>query len=175
MIRNILHAHDPRLRVVSKPVKVVDKKIRDLISDLKDTLVVQKDPEGVGLAAPQIGKNVRVFVAKTPNGIKAVINPKVLEIIKGQPKKKKRSKKIMEGCLSLINFYGPLKRPEKIKIGYTTEEGKEKVETFTGFLAQIIQHEIDHLNGVLFVDRLIEQKRSLYELVDEEWEKVELG
>lgn len=174
VIRDILHARDPRLRVVSKPVRVVDKKIHDIIIDLKDTLVVQKDPEGVGLAAPQIGKNVRVFVAKTPKEIKVVINPKVLEIIKGQPKKKKRGKKIMEGCLSLVNFYGPLKRPGKIKLGYTTEEGKEKVETFTGFAAQIIQHEIDHLNGILFVDRLIEQKKSLFELVNGEWEKVEL-
>jgi len=62
MLREILNAKDPRLREVSKPVKAIDKKIKALVKDLKDTLVVQKDPEGVGLAAPQIGKNVRVFV-----------------------------------------------------------------------------------------------------------------
>lgn len=167
-------ASDSRLRLKSKPVSVVDKKILTLIADLKDTLVIQKDPEGVGLAAPQLGKNVRIFVAQTPKGIKTIINPKIISISKGPSKKKRKGKKIMEGCLSLINFYSPLRRPGKIKLKYLTEAGTEKIETFTGFTAQIIQHEIDHLNGILFVDRLIEQKKSLYELVGDEWEKVEI-
>lgn len=185
MVRDILPANDPRLRQISKPVGSVDKKTLSLINDLKDTLKVQKDPEGVGLAAPQIGKNVRIFVAKTGKTFKVIINPQILPIGKVSEKKtpdrktsrskgEKRGKRIMEGCLSLINYYGPLKRKEKIKLKYLTEEGKEKVETFTGFTAQIIQHEIDHLQGILFVDRLIEQKKPLYELAGDEWERVEI-
>ena len=184
MIRDILPANDPRLRQISKPVENVDKKTLSLINDLKDTLEVQKDPEGVGLAAPQIGKNVKVFVVKTPKGVKVIINPKVLSVSKEPVKKTRKGKKtrldsrkarqVMEGCLSLINYYGPLRRPEKIKLSYLSEEGKEKTQTFTGFTAQIIQHEIDHLQGILFVDRLIEQKKPLYELAGGEWERVEI-
>lgn len=185
MIRDILPASDPRLRQVSKPVSKIDKKTLELISDLKETLLAQKDPEGVGLAAPQIGKNVRVFVAKIGKNLKVVINPQILHVEKiasrkiparkgPKPASEKKDKRIMEGCLSLINFYGPLKRSEKIRLEYLGEDGKVKVETFTGFSAQIIQHEIDHLQGILFVDRLIEQKKPLFELVGDEWEKVEI-
>lgn len=70
MVRKILQSSDPVLRHKSKPVGKIDKKIQDLIKDLKDTLNIQKDPEGVGLAAPQIGKNIRVFVAKYKNFVK---------------------------------------------------------------------------------------------------------
>ena len=80
----------------------------------------------------------------------------------------------MEGCLSLPHFYGPLKRPPKIKIEYLDEDGNKKIDTFEGLEAQIIQHEIDHLEGVLFIDRLLEQKEKLYEYVDGEWEEVDL-
>lgn len=172
MIRPILTAQDARLRKKSKPVAKIDKKVLSLIKDLKDTLKAQKDPEGVGLAAPQIGKNFNVFVFTTPKGLKTIINPKVISVIKDKTKRSKE--KILEGCLSLINFYGPLTRPEKIRLKYMTESGKEIIETFLGFDAQIIQHEIDHLNGVLFIDRLIEQKKPLYEHVDDEWEEVEI-
>ncbi len=177
MLREILNAKDSRLRVTSKPVKKIDKKITTLIKDLKDTLVVQKDPEGVGLAAPQIGKNVRVFVMMPEKDIKVVINPQIvsLENIKGRKAKpEKKAKKIMEGCLSLPHFYGPISRIKKVVIKYLDEEGKQIKETFEGMGAQIIQHEIDHLNGILFIDRLFEQKKPLYEYKDGEWEKVDL-
>lgn len=176
MVRKIIKVKDPRLREKSSPAKKVDKKVLNLIADLKDTLSVQKDPEGIGLAAPQVGKRQRVFVAKTEDGIRAFINPKIVSVAK-QKKSSQRDrhpKKIMEGCLSLPNFYGPLMRPKKIKIKYLNEKGKQLVETFEGFAAQIVAHEIDHLNGVLFIDRLLEQKKPLYELVEDEWQEVEL-
>jgi peptide deformylase len=80
----------------------------------------------------------------------------------------------MEGCLSLPNYNGPLTRNNKITIKYLAETGEPRQESFEGFEAQIIQHEIDHLEGILFVDHLIKQNKPLYELVNGEWEEVEL-
>lgn len=174
MQREILPAADKRLRIKSKPVSVIDKKIRLLIKDLKQTLLAQKDPEGIGLAAPQIGKNVQVFIIKPGEEIRVFINPKILATFSPKSRKKGVSKNIMEGCLSLPHFYGPIKRAQKIKIEFIDEEGRKRVETFEGLSAQIIQHEIDHLNGILFIDRLLEQKKPLYEYKNGEWEKVEI-
>lgn len=172
MIRNILSATDPKLRLKSQPVQKIDKKTLGLVKDLKDTLKVQVDPEGVGLAAPQIGKNLRLFVMKRQDGtIKTVINPTNLKIIQ---KNIKNKNKIMEGCLSLPNYYGPLARDLAVQITFLTESGKTVTETFNDFDSQIVLHEIDHLEGVLFVDRLLEQKKPLYELVGDEWHEVEL-
>lgn len=179
MVRKIIKANDPRLRKTSKPVKRIDKKIRSLIADMKETLLNQKNPEGVGLAAPQIGKNLQIFVVNHKNLKRVVINPQVIRVAEDKKKRKgkgksKQNTEIMEGCLSIPHFYGPLKRPGKITIKYLTEEGKEKVETFTGFPAQIIQHEIDHLKGILFTDRLLEAKKPLYKVEGDRWEEVKL-
>jgi peptide deformylase len=176
MIRKILQSKDPILRRKSKPVIKVDKKIQGLIKDLKDTLSVQKEPEGVGLAAPQIGKNLRVFLASYKDFDRVVINPEIISIEKPKTKDKKpKSKKeILEGCLSLPYYYGPLKRAPKITVKYLNEKGEEVTETFEGFNAQIIMHEIDHLEGVLFVDHLLKEKKPLYKVQGDEWEEVEL-
>jgi len=168
MIRKILPSSDPVLRQKSKPVTKVDKKIMKLIQDLKDTLSVQKDPEGVGLAAPQIGKNLRVFVANYKQSLagkagknfeRVVVNPEIVRIESGSRKQEaekngKPKREILEGCLSLPYYYGSLKRAAKITVRYLNEKGKEITETFEGFNAQIIMHEIDHLEGKVFVERL---------------------
>lgn len=177
MIQKIVQSGDPILRKVSKPVGKIDKKVLSLVQDLKDTLAVQKDPEGVGLAAPQIGKNLRVFAVDFKNLKRIVINPEILEINKekiiNKPGKNSKSE-ILEGCLSLPHYYGPLKRESLVKLKYLDETGKEIVEEFKDFNAQIILHEIDHLNGFLFIDRLLEQKKKLYKLSKkDEWEEVE--
>lgn len=176
MVQKIIQSGNPILRKESKPVSKIDKKVQKLIKDLKDTLVVQKDPEGVGLAAPQIGVNSRIFVIGFKDLERVVINPVILEIDNKKSKSDKKSKsEILEGCLSLPHYYGPLKRESSVKIKYLDETGKEIVETFKGFNAQIVLHEIDHLNGFLFIDRLLEQKKKLYKLdSDDEWEEVEL-
>jgi len=166
------------LRQKSKPVAKVDKKILKLIQDLKDTLSVQKDPEGVGLAAPQIGKNLRVFVANYKGFERVVVNPEIIKISNKQSLpsggKRKSKKEILEGCLSLPYYYGPLKRAAKITVKYLNESGGEITETFEGFNAQIIMHEIDHLEGILFVDHLLKEKKPLYKVQGDEWEEVEL-
>ncbi|MEK7550770.1 MAG: peptide deformylase [Patescibacteria group bacterium] len=174
MIQKILRSGDPNLRKKSKVVIKVDKKILNLIADLKDTLAVQKDPQGVGLAAPQIGKNLRVFVADFEKFKKVVINPEIVAISEKQIANSKTKNEIMEGCLSLPNYYGPLKRNQKVRIKYLNEKGEKIMEEFKDFNAQIILHEIDHLEGILFMDRLFEQKQSLYKLDGDEWEEVEL-
>ncbi|HJX59456.1 peptide deformylase [Candidatus Woesebacteria bacterium RBG_19FT_COMBO_47_8] len=174
MIRKIVGSKDPVLRRISKPVKKVDKKVTNLIKDLSDTLSAQKDPEGVGLAACQIGINLRVFVMAKGKEIVPVINPEIVEVSKKQGYASHKEHSILEGCLSLPNYYTPLKRATTVKIKYLTPEGKEKVEEFTGFTAQIVQHEIDHLNGIMFVDRLLEQKKTLYKMEGGEWVEVEL-
>jgi peptide deformylase len=173
MIRKIVRADNPILRRKSKPVKKIDKKILEIISDLKDTLLSQKDPEGVGLAAPQIGKNLKIFAMRDGKKIRTIINPRVIKKYKIQ-KTKDEKQDIMEGCLSIPHYYGPLKRAQKIKIEYLDENGKKAVKTFENLLARIVQHEIDHLNGILFTDKLLEQKKPLYELKEDKWEEINL-
>jgi peptide deformylase len=173
MVKKILPAKDPILRKKSKRVKKIDKKVLRLVKDLKETLVAQKDPEGVGLAAPQIGKNLRVFVIKPKDKVKVFINPKLVSVLKKKSTEKKKPK-TMEGCLSVPNYYGPLRRAQKIKVEYQNTKGETRVENFEGLSAQIILHEIDHLNGKLFIDHLLKQKQKLYEYVDGDWEEVDL-
>jgi peptide deformylase len=172
MIRKIVDVKNPVLRQKAKAVKKIDKKIRDLIRDLEETLASQKEPEGVGLAAPQIGKSIAIFVVKYKTQTRAVINPQVLTISKKIANKTKKTP--LEGCLSLPYFYSPLRRAEKIKIKYLDKTGKSITEEFTGFMAQIIQHELDHLQGKLFIDYCLEHKLPLYEQIDDHFEEVEL-
>lgn len=176
MIKKIVLSTEPSLRQKSKPVGKIDKKIKDVIRDLKDTLAVQKDPEGVGLAAPQIGKNLRIFYAKYKKFEKLVINPEIIKIdySKKEGANKKGDKEILEGCLSLPYYYGPLKRAPKVTIKYLDEDGKTLTESFEGFHAQIVLHEIDHLEGILFIDHLLEEHQPLYKIEGDEWEEVEL-
>lgn len=174
MVRKIAKTKDPRLREVSKPVDKIDKKILNLIGDLKETLITQKDPEGVGLAAPQIGKNLRIFVMKTNGNVKEVINPEIINVSESEERRAKSEDKIMEGCLSLPHYYGPLKRASRVRLKYKTAKGEEKEEEFRGFDAQLVLHEVDHLDGILFIDRLLEQKKGLYKQEGEEWVEVDI-
>ncbi len=176
MIKKIVDVKNPILRAKAKTVVKIDKKVKELIDNMKDTLESQKDPEGVGLAAPQLGKSVRVFVVSYKELKRVIINPVILEVSKEKKlsKTKKKKNKILEGCLSLPHFYGPIKRSSKIKIEYMDELGEKKSEEFTSFNAQIIQHEIDHLNGILFIDHILKQKAPLYKFGEDGWEEVEL-
>jgi len=176
MIRKILNVRDPRLREPSKPVIGMDKKVEQIVRDLVDTLAIQKEPEGVGLAAPQIGKNLKIFVFSFKDVSRVCINPEILALSTTSHKSQVTSNKsLMEGCLSLPNYYGPLKRSAVVKLKYTDEKGSEKVEEFKDFYAQIVLHEIDHLNGKLFIDRLLQEKKPLFKLdKNGEWEEVEL-
>ncbi len=175
MVQKVVGVKNPVLREKAKKVGKIDKKVSDLIKDMLETLEAQKDPEGVGLAAPQIGKSLQIFLTNYKNLKRVIINPKILEVSKTQKVNKETKRKdILEGCLSLPHYYGPIKRADKIKIEYLDQTGKKQIEEFSGFEAQIIQHEIDHLNGILFVDKILEQKAPLYKFSGDEWEEVEL-
>ena len=134
------------LREKAEEVKEINKEIKELVTVMKK---VMKKNQGVGLAANQIGKNLAIFIAEDKNKILIFINPKIIKFI---------GKEIVveEGCLSLPNLWGYLKRYPEVIIEYQNLFGKKKKMRAKGLLAQIIQHEIDHLNGKLFIDKAIE-------------------
>lgn len=148
----------------AKAIPTITKTIVDLIEEMKKTLIAAKDPEGVGLAAPQVGKSLQLFIMRqslaTP--ISVFINPKVT-LLEDETKKKTHSEHDqLEGCLSLYNIWGPVKRSPKVSVTYQDETGTHHTKTFKGFAATIIQHEYDHLQGILFPKRVLEQQGKLY-------------
>ncbi|MEK7107741.1 MAG: peptide deformylase [Patescibacteria group bacterium] len=161
-IKGIYQANEPILRQIAKPVPLVEiksPKIRRLIKKMKTALAGEKD--GVAIAAPQIGAAIRIFIVtgkwlgkrkgEISNNEKPLkdlvcINPELVSI----SKKKKESE---EGCLSVRWLYGKVQRARNVTIQAFDEEGKEFVRGAGGILAQIFQHEIDHLEGVLFTDK----------------------
>ena len=162
----IIKAPNATLAKKAKPVKKIDKSILAIIERMKQSLLAAKDPIGVGLAAPQIGESLQIFMAKPSDKsqIHVFINPR-LEVIGGSTTRKprKNSKEIkLEGCLSLPNIWGEVKRNDTLSLSYMDEKGILKTKKVTGFLSTIVQHEMDHLNGVLFPKRVLEQKGKLY-------------
>lgn len=167
----IVTAPNPVLSESAKQISKIDTSVLKFIAEMKKTLEKTTDPKGVGLAAPQVGKSLRIFIAKPTDKsrILVFINPKIteqsseLDYIK-RPKKdssKKASKKL-EGCLSLPTIWGPALRASSLTLSYVDEQGKHHKQKFSNFLATIIQHEMDHLSGILFPKRVLEQKGILY-------------
>lgn len=163
----IITAPDKILSQKAKKINKIDKSLINFIEEMKETLLAAQDPEGVGLAAPQVGKSLSLFIIKlNPKlPIKVFINPKIISRIDYKELSKKRSvhrKTRLEGCLSLPNIWGNVKRESNLSIVYQDESGKKHRKKFTGFIATIIQHEMDHLNGILFTRRVLEQKGDIY-------------
>jgi peptide deformylase len=156
----------------TKPVKSIDAKIQKLVQDMEDTLVAQTDPEGVGLAAPQVDVPLALFIMKPSKKEKArvVINPIILKVEESKVKEpvKKKKNTALEGCLSVDKIWSPVTRPHRILLQYQDIEGTQKKEWFDGFDAVIIQHEVDHLHGILFTQRSLEQGKILYKEIDGE-------
>lgn len=158
-IKPIITIPDPILKQVSKPVEMVNDEIRALIKDMLDSMYEAK---GIGLAAIQIGVPLRILVmdlvwgkeeagdARLP---RVFINPEILE-------KTEETTPYEEGCLSVPEFYEEIQRPSRVQIKYLNEEGKEVIEWAEGMFATCIQHEMDHLNGVLFIDYLSRLKKE---------------
>jgi peptide deformylase len=171
IVIKIVIAPNSVLSCIAKPILTVDSFVTKTIKEMKEALLKTTDPKGVGLAAPQIGKSLRIFIAKPTDESEIItfINPEIKEksletdYVK-RPKKdmsEKASKKL-EGCLSLPNIWGPVRRSSSLTLSYLDEQGKPHQKKFSGFMATIIQHETDHLNGVLFPKRVLEQKGILY-------------
>jgi peptide deformylase len=132
---------------------------------MEESLDFATDPVGVGLAAPQIGKSLAIFIIKPTEKSKtqAFINPQIKKFEQEKNSKLKGKTKKLEGCLSLHNIWGEVERAKVVWLEYLDETGKPHHKKFTGFIATIIQHEVDHLNGILFPKRVLEQKGILYE------------
>ncbi len=145
-IRNIIHDGDEGLRKKSKPVEVVDDRVRQLLEDMVETM---HEFNGVGLAAPQVGVLKRIIVIDLydDHGPIKLVNPVII--------KQKGEQEVEEGCLSFPNQYAKLVRPAEVVVSALNEEGKAIKVTGKGLLAQALAHEIDHLDGTLFVDKMI--------------------
>ena len=154
-IRPILIIPDARLRAVADPIVEVDDEIKTLAQDMLDTMY---DAPGIGLAAPQIGVLKRIAVIdlagenETPEPI-VLINPEITRF--GE-----QIQVTEEGCLSIPELYYEVERPNDITVKYTDLDGKEVIREAEGKLAVCIQHELDHLDGVLYIDYLSRLKRD---------------
>lgn len=160
---SVVKAPDARLRVKTKNVKKISPSLLQTLKDMVTTTLSFKDPEGVGLAATQIGHTERYFVGmigenvekKGGNPLKAFINPQITWY-------SKRTKKYFEGCLSIPDTWGDTIRSTSIKVTYMDDKGVAHKETLKGVNAWIFQHEVDHLDGILFADRVLQQKGKFY-------------
>lgn len=161
MSKSIVRIPNGVLSKKAERVKAFDRNLCKLVVELKENLLASKNPKGVGLAAPQIGVSKRVFTIKPTESsqIRVFVNPKILKRSKEETH---AHDKRLEGCLSIPNIWGKVKRAERITIAYEDEHGIAHEETFTGFPAVIIQHEMDHLDGVLFTQKVLEQNGKLY-------------
>jgi peptide deformylase len=154
-LREIITLPDKRLRLVSAPVKAINDDIRKLVEDMFETMY---DAPGIGLAAIQIGELQRVVtldLAKKdePKDPQVFINP---EIVVASGEKSTHE----EGCLSIPEFYEEVERPATVTVKYLDLEGQTRQVEAAGLLATCLQHEIDHLNGVLFIDHISKLKRD---------------
>jgi len=158
------------IRYLAKQISKVNFNILELIEEMKETLLSARDPEGVGLAAPQVGRSLALFIAKpTPKSpIQVFINSKVtankkhLTTNELEVRGQKLGVSKLEGCLSLLNIWGEVKRDPQITVSYLDEKGNPHAKIFKGLMATIIQHETDHLNGILFPKKVLEQTGKLY-------------
>jgi peptide deformylase len=174
----ILIAPHTGLRQKAKPVLVWDTKIQQVWEELRTTLPAASHPSGVGLAAPQLNRQWRAFVTYLEDVqtgepvLRLYVNPQIID------KSDKLTTGInprdpdLEGCLSIPGLYGPVARPEWITLTYQTVQpdntlSDQHTETFFDFPGRVIQHENDHLDGILFVDYILQQSQPLFQSVDD--------
>jgi peptide deformylase len=154
-VRDIIILPDKRLRLVSEPIKTIDREVKALVADLFETMY---DAPGIGLAAIQVGIPRRVVTMDLSKKEEAqeprvFINPEILW-------RSDEKATYEEGCLSIPEFYEEVERPIKVRVKYLDLEGREQELEASGLLATCLQHEIDHLNGVLFIDHISRLKRE---------------
>ncbi len=165
MIREIVVYPDKRLKQVSKPVEKFDEDLHKLLDDMYETMIAKN---GIGLAAIQVGIPLRALIINLPDeegkqkkeDLIEVINPTILET--------KGSTTYTEGCLSVPEYYDDVERAQWVKVEFYDRFGNKKIVETDGLLAIAFQHEIDHLNGHLFIEKLSFLKRKKFE---KEWKK----
>lgn len=182
----VVKAPDSRLRIKTKPIKKINQALKNTLKEMIKLTKTFKDPEGVGLAATQIGLQESFFVARLAEDeskrarlhdsakippakpdqrqdrwrsydkeFVAIINPKILSY-------SKRTKPYFEGCLSVPTIWGQVRRHTSIKVSYEDIKGHQIKRTLKGIPAWIFQHEVDHLQGILFTERVLQQKGKFY-------------
>ena len=159
-IRPIVEVPDPRLREISKPVEAVDDEVRALVADMFETMYAAP---GIGLAAVQVGVPRRILVidlqepeqegGEPVRDPRVFINPEILEA-------SETTRPYQEGCLSVPDQYAEVLRPDRVRARWLDADGKLHEEQIEGLLATCLQHEMDHLNGVLFIDHLSRLRRD---------------
>ena len=162
ILKTLTGRDNPILRAKSKPVSRVTREINTLIEDMKQTMARK---HGVGLAAPQIGQNIRVVLIALQKSktigedfrVVPMINPEIMNF-------SSETWIVEEGCLSLPGLFVPVERSRKVTVRYLDEKGHEKIIALENINARIIQHEVDHLDGILIVDRV----KKLEKVSDEE-------
>ena len=148
-MRIMRHFPDPVLRQKAKRVPTIDSSIQRLIDDMVETM---QQANGVGLAAPQVGVSLRVVVVQMPGEEPmAIINPKIV--------KRAGEREVTEGCLSLPGYAGEIKRSVSVTVKGQNRQGKAIRLKTTGLMAEALEHELDHLNGILYVDHLESQDK----------------
>lgn len=160
-IRPIVEVPDARLREISKPVDQVDDEVRALVADMFETMY---DAPGIGLAAIQVGVPKRILVIDLQEPVeedgepvrdpRVFINPEILE-------HSEQDVPYTEGCLSVPDQYAEVDRPDRVRARWLDLDGEVREQEITGLLATCLQHEMDHLNGVLFIDHLSRLKRDM--------------
>ncbi len=161
MLYDIKIIGDPILRRKAEPITVFDEQLKSFVKDMFEVMYKE---DGIGLAAPQIGRSVRLFVVDVSpldenEQKKVYINPEIIN--------NWGESTLEEGCLSVPGVREEVLRPERIEIKYQDESGKEYVEILDRWPSRVIQHEYDHLNGVLFVDRISPIKRKVLQIKGE--------
>lgn len=137
---------DEKLRRENKPVEEMSDELVQLLDDMYETMIAH---DGVGIAAPQIGKNIRVAVVEVDENDRFdLINPEIID--------RKGQEIDLEGCLSIPHVFGTVERSEEITVRYFDRDGDQIEVTAYGYLARAFQHEIDHLDGILFTDKVLE-------------------
>lgn len=138
----IIKAGHPTLKQMAQPVEFVNKNLRTFLDDMAETMYKS---DGVGLAAPQVNKSLRILVCDDGNGLLELINPVIV--------RRDGEQVGIEGCLSVPGYFGDVKRSQAITVEAINRHNKKIRLKADGFLARIIQHEIDHLDGILFIEK----------------------
>ena len=174
-MKSIVRVPNKVLTNQAQTVTIFDKRLGKLVAEMKATLLFTNNPKGVGLAASQVGEFWRVFLTKPREDapVRVFVNPIIITRSDDQTDGVPERENKLEGCLSIPKIWGKVKRAKTLTLRYQDEQGKLHEEKFSGFLATIIQHETDHTNGILFTQRVLEQKGKVYQTgKDEEGKEV---
>ncbi|MEX0895585.1 MAG: peptide deformylase [Patescibacteria group bacterium] len=165
----------PTLRQTATAIEKVDTQLTSFIKNLEKTLEQARNPKGIALAAPQVDQLWRMFATQHDNTMRTLINPRITDESDERSFGPDENKPYLEGCLSMPGIYGPVPRAYAIKVRYeivANDELVTKTEDFSDFDARVIQHEIDHLNGILFTDYSLQYDLPIYQDYPDEKELV---